>query len=506
MPVIALFATSPVCGQNRPGRKTLPRCRYERQASGNERPAVCSARTGSSAIPVLQQRHALPRKITRRAARCCRCEWTRTTVPPVQGRMPSRKVHEVGDDMRIVGLIQVRAGRWLRPLRSAAMAILLLVVPVCVSPVKAATSTAAETHVYLLRGVLNIFSLGLDDIARQVAGAGYSTVTVANFVSWSSLADEAAAEYRSGRTKTIVLVGHSSGATALPDMVARLDQLGAPVKLAIGLDSVFRTKPVGTRGTLHQLLHCQRQRRAGREDRAIPGQAREYRRGQNVPGVGHMSIDKNEIMQRKVIGEIDAVVFGRLPRGAEAADLERARQDPPGARQRHRDRAQLSATPRAANSAHSSATRHPVRPGDASPLAPVRTCLTSKTRERKAHESVRRSFQPPRQGSCCLPASSWPLRRRQSGGRRSDRRSDPCGRNGRCPTRRPAAEAAAPPRGRVYLFRGALGPIFSRGMDRLTDRLEEAGIRADVYEFTICRLIADQAIRRLPRWIRRRSS
>jgi Thioesterase domain/LysM domain len=52
-----------------------------------------------------------------------------------------------------------------------------------------------------------------------------------------------------------------------------------------------------------------------------------------------------------------------------------------------------------------------------------------------------------------------------------------------------------PPRGRVYLFRGALGPIFSRGMDGLTKQLSDAGIRADVYEFTICRLIAAQAIR-----------
>jgi pimeloyl-ACP methyl ester carboxylesterase len=58
-----------------------------------------------------------------------------------------------------------------------------------------------------------------------------------------------------------------------------------------------------------------------------------------------------------------------------------------------------------------------------------------------------------------------------------------------------APPAAAQLQARVYLFRGALGPIFSRGMDRLTKRLEEAGIRADVYEFTICRLIADQAIR-----------
>jgi pimeloyl-ACP methyl ester carboxylesterase len=54
--------------------------------------------------------------------------------------------------------------------------------------------------------------------------------------------------------------------------------------------------------------------------------------------------------------------------------------------------------------------------------------------------------------------------------------------------------AAAPPRGRAYLFRGALGPIFSRGMDSLTAQLEHAGIKADVYEFTICRLIAAQAI------------
>ena len=54
---------------------------------------------------------------------------------------------------------------------------------------------------------------------------------------------------------------------------------------------------------------------------------------------------------------------------------------------------------------------------------------------------------------------------------------------------------AVVPNGRAYLFRGALGPIFSRGMDGLTERIEHAGITADVYEFTICRLIAASAIR-----------
>jgi LysM repeat protein len=57
----------------------------------------------------------------------------------------------------------------------------------------------------------------------------------------------------------------------------------------------------------------------------------------------------------------------------------------------------------------------------------------------------------------------------------------------------PAATAA--PRGRIYLFRGALGPFFSRGMDWLTDKLEHAGFTASVDEFTICRLIAAKAVR-----------
>lgn len=65
-------------------------------------------------------------------------------------------------------------------------------------------------------------------------------------------------------------------------------------------------------------------------------------------------------------------------------------------------------------------------------------------------------------------------------------------------TATPLPDAAPPvvvPHARVYLFRGALGPIFSRGMDHLTERIEQVGISADVYEFTICRFIAASAIR-----------
>jgi predicted alpha/beta-hydrolase family hydrolase len=60
----------------------------------------------------------------------------------------------------------------------------------------------------------------------------------------------------------------------------------------------------------------------------------------------------------------------------------------------------------------------------------------------------------------------------------------------------PAATQAAPiqPRGRVYLFRGALGPIFSTGMDRLAEKIVRAGLPADTYEFTVCGMVTEKAI------------
>ncbi|MGJ4955379.1 hypothetical protein ACQR1H_07020 [Bradyrhizobium sp. HKCCYLRH2015] len=177
------------------------------------------------------------------------------------------------------------------------------------APSPAAASTASTTHVYLLRGVLNIFSLGLDDIAAKLDSQGIPN-TVANFVSWSSLADEAAAAYRAGRIKTIILVGHSSGATALPDMINKLGQLGVPVKLAIGLDSVFKTKLVG--GNAERYINFYIASGAGepvRRDDGFRGKL-ENVDVQSVPGVGHVTIEKNQIMQQKVIGAIDGVVFG----------------------------------------------------------------------------------------------------------------------------------------------------------------------------------------------------
>jgi hypothetical protein len=197
------------------------------------------------------------------------------------------------------------------------VALLLLAVPVSTTESRAVPAQVANgAHVYLLRGILNVFSLGLDGIAAKLEAQGIP-VTITNYLGWAALADEAAADYRSGKVRTIILVGHSSGATVLPDMVERLDHLGAPVKLAIGLDSVFRTSLSGRVGRYVNYYIGN-----GNGEPVRRGQLHgtlENVNVQNVPGVGHITIEKNEIMQRRVISDIDGVVFGGHARQVSAA-------------------------------------------------------------------------------------------------------------------------------------------------------------------------------------------
>jgi hypothetical protein len=194
------------------------------------------------------------------------------------------------------------------------MTLLLLILPIGAAANAAVpTSAGTGTHVYLLRGVLNIFSLGLDEIAAKLQAQGIP-VTVVNYLGWSSLADEAAADYRSGRVRTIVLVGTVQRAR----YGGAPDQLGAPVKLAIGLDSGFRTSLSGRVGRYINFYIGN----GNGEPVARTSQLRgslENVNVQNVPGVGHITIDKSEIIQRKVISAIDAVAFSSRPREASAS-------------------------------------------------------------------------------------------------------------------------------------------------------------------------------------------
>jgi acetyl esterase/lipase len=191
-------------------------------------------------------------------------------------------------------------------LRGVALSLLLVGLSIGIGSAQTTSTSQPGEHVYLLRGAFNVFSLGMDQIAALLKQHGIRA-TVDNYLAWPTLAEQAAAEYKNGRARTIILVGHSSGAMAVTSMAARLSELGVPVKLAIGLDPTSR---VTTTGHVDRYINYY----------VANGFGDPVDRGQGFSGVlqnvdlehmanvGHFNIDKNNVVQGMVIRDIFAAV------------------------------------------------------------------------------------------------------------------------------------------------------------------------------------------------------
>ncbi len=94
---------------------------------------------------------------------------------------------------------------------------------------------ASRPHVYLMRGLLNIFSLGMDELAGKLQARGI-WAAVYNHTLADSVVDQIAARYRAGDHGPIILVGHSLGADAVMMMAQALDRSGVPVSLVVPFD------------------------------------------------------------------------------------------------------------------------------------------------------------------------------------------------------------------------------------------------------------------------------
>src|SRR5947207_6513567 len=119
-----------------------------------------------------------------------------------------------------------------------------------------------RAHVYLLRGLMNIFSLGMDTLAEEIQRRGIYA-TVHNYAEWRALADRAAAAYRAGREGPIIIIGHSLGADAVMEMSAYLGRRGVPVALAVPFDGTQSFATPSNVGRVLNLTHADYGRIAG---------------------------------------------------------------------------------------------------------------------------------------------------------------------------------------------------------------------------------------------------
>ena len=172
-----------------------------------------------------------------------------------------------------------------------------------IAPAGLSGSAAAKGpgQVYLLRGLANIFSLGMDQLGQELQREGIAAKTM-NHVHWESIAATIAADYRGKRALgPIAIVGHSFGATAATLLTARLAEQGVPVALLVAYDPSFKVsvsanvkRAVAYRAKSFPGLTAGPRFRGSLENIVVDGPS----------SVVHMTLDKDTKLHTHTIAEI----------------------------------------------------------------------------------------------------------------------------------------------------------------------------------------------------------
>lgn len=107
-------------------------------------------------------------------------------------------------------------------------------------PVRGQVSRTGE--VYLLRGLANVFSRGMDELGAKMVKAGLDA-RVYNHSSWRDLADNIIARDKLKKVSyPIIIMGHSLGANASTTMAKYLGERGVKVQYVVTFDPTITTK------------------------------------------------------------------------------------------------------------------------------------------------------------------------------------------------------------------------------------------------------------------------
>jgi len=164
----------------------------------------------------------------------------------------------------------------------------------------------SRAHVYLLRGLMNIFSLGMDTLSEQLNRRGVYA-TVHGYGEWQALADRAAVDYKAGKEGPIILIGHSLGADAVMEMAAYLGRKGIPVALVVPFDG---TQSFAASDNVARVLNLtQRDYAYMRRGPGFHGTLANIDVSSD-PSIDHINIDKSPRLHARVVSEVLAVVGG----------------------------------------------------------------------------------------------------------------------------------------------------------------------------------------------------
>lgn len=176
-------------------------------------------------------------------------------------------------------------------------------------------------EVYLLRGLANVFSTGLDDMNNQFRRQGVNS-RVDNHSAWPRYAEDIIARHARGRISyPIVIMGHSLGGNASVQMAKYLGDRGIKVAYVVAFDPTVTTW-VGPNvdKVVNYYLPNEKDGKETNIVKGEPGTSAEITNfDARVMSVDHFNIEKQPDLQRRLIANSVALMRKRqrMPRVGE---------------------------------------------------------------------------------------------------------------------------------------------------------------------------------------------
>ena len=163
-----------------------------------------------------------------------------------------------------------------------------------------------RAHVYLFRGLADVYSLGMNTLADELNARGVYA-TAHSHTDWKPIADKAAADYKAGKEAPIILIGHSLGADAVMEMADYLGDKAVPVALVVPFDG---TQSFPVPGNVGRVINfTQRDYAYMRPGTGFRGSLSNVDLSADH-SIDHVTIDKSPQLHARVISEVLAIVGG----------------------------------------------------------------------------------------------------------------------------------------------------------------------------------------------------
>ena len=159
-------------------------------------------------------------------------------------------------------------------------------------------------EVYLMRGLANIFSLGLDVYGEELSKRGIANC-VFNHSHWQSLVNDIIERsYRGAVSEPVMIVGHSLGAGVAPKMATSLARHNIRVAYVAMLDPV---EPTQVGGEVQEIINYYLPKR-NKDNRLYPSRDFSGALDNVNPGqfgkIDHFNIDENPNLKGVILTKI----------------------------------------------------------------------------------------------------------------------------------------------------------------------------------------------------------